>query len=461
MEPGLFQRRQKVTKGPLYSSGKLGRGDRLQRRSIQRFLRRYAHVNGFCVLWLLVLYYGERLYPRGVIGRCKWHNKFKSASRVALIADPQLVDDHTYPGRPRVLLSITKYIVDIYLRKNWVYIQKMLDPDANFFLGDLFDGGRGWARKEWLEEFVRFNGIFDRPPNKRTVMSLPGNHDIGYGDEVVPEALARFEAFFGPGSSDYTIGNYTIVLLDAISMANTKNPQIYGPPREYLESFDPKDQNQILLSHVPLYRPKGHDCGKHRESKKPLPYVHGHQYQTLLNPDISNQILQAVQPLAVFSGDDHDACHVEHEYYSKFGAKMEADEYTVKSISMAMGIERPGIQLLTLDNSVPGYQTSICLMPSPFYPILVYSFWLVVTVGCLGVWNMFPDLIPRRFRLRWLRIIGDSERMVYSLPVHRKSHASAYWYEEVNGVRQFAIECAIVAVLALSWFLYLVHSIFH
>lgn len=54
-------------------------------------------------------------------------------THIALIADPQLIDAHTYPGRNYVLERITESVVDYYLRRNWVNINGQLDPDANIF----------------------------------------------------------------------------------------------------------------------------------------------------------------------------------------------------------------------------------------------------------------------------------------------------------------------------------------
>ena len=61
------------------------------------------------------------------------------------IADPQLVDPHTYPGRPWPLSSFTERYTDLYMSRNFRLINAHLDPDSVIFLGDLFDGGREWA----------------------------------------------------------------------------------------------------------------------------------------------------------------------------------------------------------------------------------------------------------------------------------------------------------------------------
>ena len=60
-----------------------------------------------------------------------------------MIANPQIIDDYSY-GRTGILQKITEVYTDMYMRKNWINLQHIFDPDAVIFLGDLMDGGREW-----------------------------------------------------------------------------------------------------------------------------------------------------------------------------------------------------------------------------------------------------------------------------------------------------------------------------
>lgn len=388
------------------SAGKYGQDVDRIKKAILYHVNNMNYVHVLCLSWLLLIYYGERWYPYHAIKKCQWPSFGPDDARIALIADPQLVDANTYPGRNWFFEKITEYIVDVYLRRNWVYMNSILDPDTNFFLGDLFDGGREWGDKQWKKEFVRFTNIFTKPPYRRTVFSLPGNHDIGYGDTVVPHALERFQAYFGPTSSSIDIANHTFVLLDTISMLNTINSTIYDPPKQFMKSIaeEADAKRRILLTHVPLFRSLEDSCGRQRESQKDIPYVRGYQYQTLVDPEITNSILQSLEPMVVFSGDDHDACHVKHPFTNNVGRQAMSEEFTVKSFSMAMGISMPGIQLLTLDSqyspqsTTPSYKTSICLMPSPYYPFLLYGLFAVVTLVAVYAYDVRPRLLPSKLR---------------------------------------------------------------
>ena len=123
----------------------------------RRFSRRYPWIRRLTVattiltlLWIYALHWGERSVFGENIGACDW-KKWEEWPREAaphhlvFIADPQLVDPHTYPGRPWPLSTLTERYTDLYMARNFRLINAHLDPDSIVFLGDLFDGGREWA----------------------------------------------------------------------------------------------------------------------------------------------------------------------------------------------------------------------------------------------------------------------------------------------------------------------------
>ena len=121
-------------------------------------------------------------------------------------------------------------------------------------------------------------------------------------------------------------------MLDTASLSASIQ-SIQRPPMQFLNSLqtDTPTEARILLTHVPLYRPPGTSCGPLRESRQPIRHEHGYQFQNLLTPEISKTIVDIIRPLAVFSGDDHDYCNVQHNY-----GGMKFSEYTIKSFSWAM-----------------------------------------------------------------------------------------------------------------------------
>ncbi|KAK5120398.1 hypothetical protein LTR85_006337 [Meristemomyces frigidus] len=123
----------------------------------QRLTRRYPFLRRLSIatslltlIWLLVLHWGERTVFKAGIAACEWEHweqwpQEAVPHHLVFIADPQLVDPHTYPGRPWPLSSLTEIYTDMYMARNFRLINTLLDPDSIVFLGDLLDGGREWA----------------------------------------------------------------------------------------------------------------------------------------------------------------------------------------------------------------------------------------------------------------------------------------------------------------------------
>ncbi|SCW04128.1 LAFE_0H06546g1_1 [Lachancea fermentati] len=423
-------------------------------------------------LWLCVIQYYERSVIKRTMKRCAWEKweqwpEVTNLHRVALLADPQIMDAYSYPGRPWIVNYFTQKILDNYHNRNWRYMQYYLDPDSTFFLGDLFDGGREWDDDQWFDEYKRFHKIFPKKPNRLTVMSLPGNHDIGFGDNVVENSYKRFETYFGDTSSSWNVGNHTFVLLDTIALSDSVNSEVSSKPRTFLNNFEHTEHSypRILLTHVPLWRnPDLQKCGKERESTKPFPIMVGTQYQTVINNVISEEVLTTIKPDLIFSGDDHDYCSISHSYTVN-GVKKSANEITVKSCAMNMGISRPAIQLLSLHNPPSSsnsetYNTNICYLPDPFKPLKMYGILTVFTVGSL-LWMCF---YPKSFnRVIARRLPSKTTVDPALLPVSTKKFdtysqkdrkANTYIIQVTPGLRGFLVNGGSLLLAIFMMFIY-------
>ncbi|KAK8064756.1 hypothetical protein PG994_007394 [Apiospora phragmitis] len=208
--------------------------------------------------------------------------------RLVFVADPQIIDPKSYPGRPWPVNPLVMKITDNYMQRSYIQLQKVLQPDTVFFLGDLFDGGREWktARGDfsdpewasrhpaderkyvkqwnkwygqdyWLREYGRFGDIFykfwpaggyEPGPGQRgrkIISSLPGNHDLGFGAEVKVPVRQRFAAFFGESNRVDVVGNHTFVSVDTVSLsADTSSMKdkvdlspIHGPANQFLDGM--------------------------------------------------------------------------------------------------------------------------------------------------------------------------------------------------------------------------------
>ncbi|KAH6638310.1 hypothetical protein C7974DRAFT_462528 [Boeremia exigua] len=460
-----------------------------------RWKRVFSLANALVVVWWMAVYWGERAAFDSAVGSCNWDawedwEPGANPHRLVFVADPQLVDPHTYPGRPWPLNPLTIKYTDQYMRRAYSRIQTELYPDTVFFLGDLFDGGREWSTRTtkspekqyqrygdsyWLNEYRRFGSIFfahwgdggTRPragqPGRKLITSLPGNHDLGFAKGVQLGVRDRFHAYFGDGNRIDIVGNHSFVSIDSVSLGALGVPSphelkdIWGPTADFLATAQaqkrklvqrelrrqqglqpypgfphreiPTDQlahsplphadtdvadfPTVLLTHVPLYRPPGTPCGPLRERSPPSPPAPGetsppdpdppnaisvsggYQYQNVQTKDLSASLTSQIGHIsAAFSGDDHDYCEVVHRGYASAGGGIR--EITVKSISWAMGVRRPGFVAVSLWNPVDArgaplkgqgektLQTHLCLLPDQIGTFARYALLFALTLLLLA-----------------------------------------------------------------------------
>lgn len=472
--------------------------------------------NAMLLFWVLLVWWSEKGVFSSSLKVCDWGNwepwpSDANPHHVVLLADPQIVDPHTYTGRPWPLSTLTEKHTDNYLRRSYKSLQSRLTPDTIFFLGDLFDGGREWATlrddttdpawqtaqrtKEeaglvgywkknygedfWMKEYERFGSIFfglfnygnedaiPRPGQKgrKIIASLPGNHDLGFGAKIKIPVRDRFEAFFGEANRVDVFGNHTFVSVDSVSLSAgddksiVDNREVYAPVEEFLKDLParkrravaqelkaingeptdlkwshkvltdiknvkkadlekqhmvpegkdskPYDFPSILLTHVPLYRAPETDCGPLREKGKAIAVAKGYQYQNVLSASDSLRLLRTIGNVDhVFSGDDHDYCELVHDgsnsgFDGVDWAKDKVREITVKSMSWAMGVRRPGFVAVSLWNPVDNHgkpiggliengerktiATKLCLLPDQIGMLIRYGILAFLSIIVLFV----------------------------------------------------------------------------
>ncbi|KAJ6587057.1 Metallo-dependent phosphatase-like protein [Mycena vulgaris] len=377
------------------------------------FPRTRLIVNGLRLFWTVLAVWYEHAVFIYSVHKCQWPDSGISPtdssprpSHVLLVADPQILDHRSYPGRAPYLTFISQLLVDLNLRKSWRAALRTR-PDVVVFLGDMMDGGRFSMSDAEYEQYVRrFKSIFPLDPNIPRYF-IPGNHDTGLGisEQFSKKAAARYISHFGPLNNRITIANHTIILLDAPSLVEEdfqrsskgnsySNWQpVPGGPIELVQLFSKSETQDpvVLFTHIPLSRSDGASCGPNRERGTIRRGV-GFGYQNTLPNTASDFVLTSLQPSLVFSGDDHDYCEYMHSFNSG-GAPKQAREVTVKSLSMAMGIRRPGFQLLSLvpPHSMQGsssHADSLCLLPdqlgiylSTYIPFLVFSLLIILVAN--------------------------------------------------------------------------------
>ncbi|KAF8739631.1 Metallo-dependent phosphatase, partial [Rhizoctonia solani] len=323
-----------------------------------------------------------------------------------LIADPQVIDHRSYPGRPTWLKVLTQFIVDSNLRKSWK-AAKRLSPDIIIFLGDMMDGGRyRMLDDEYESYYARFNDIF-QTRNGTQKYYLVGNHDVGLGSNKAfsVKARQRYLSHFGQTNYQVPVANHSLVFIDAPGLVEEDYVRyeqdeafedwtgMPGGTIEYVNRLaqEANPRPRILFTHIPLSRSALATCGPLRE-RGSIQRGAGVGYQNLLGRHTSQFLLDNIKPLVVFSGDDHDYCEVRHPIGEDSGQTVR--EISVKSFSMAMGIRRPGFQLLSLvapDPSSPYRQTfadTPCHLPDQMHIYThVYAIFGFISILVLSYLN--------------------------------------------------------------------------
>ena len=325
----------------------------------------------------------------------------------------------------------------------------------NFWLGE-YERFRKIFFDPWLDSS---NKMRPGQRGRKMVVGLPGNHDLGFGDGVELPIRERFNTYFGDGNRVDIIGNHTFVSIDSVSLSawngnEDTNKEIWKPTMDFLDevenlvkraqvqdilntgdslkikAFEHRVLNDddiatnvskslktdvtalpsILLTHVPLFRAPDTPCGPLRERFPPsldttgepltkdarnaISISSGYQYQNVLTSDISRLITNKIKRVYfAFSGDDHDYCEIIHTDYSTVYDIIH--EITVKSVSWAMGVRKPGFVMLSLYNPLnlpekisqgerseitSTLQSNLCLLPDQLGIFIYYGLMFVLTL---------------------------------------------------------------------------------
>ncbi|KAI0344736.1 hypothetical protein BDW22DRAFT_1326613 [Trametopsis cervina] len=357
-------------------------------------------VHALRLVWVLVIVWYELLVFRYQVSQCDWPevtldeqmvaDSVRNTAHVLLIADPQVLDHRSYPDRPPWLMWLSQRIVDSNMRKSW-WATKKLQPDVIMFLGDMMDGGRfAMSDAEYEAYLSRTKDIF-ATDGSVPVYYIPGNHDVGIGvsDEWSEVARVRWLSHFGPLQQRVEISNHTFVLVDAPGLveeerqrsidslplpiwASTRPNGAIAFAHQSMEVARSQGQPTVLLTHIPLTRARGTSCGPLREQGT-IRDGHGYGYENTLDYEVSRLLLDVLRPSIIFSGDDHDYCEIHHALSASddvsLSKQRSVKEVSVKSFSIAMGVRRPGFQLLSLvppslaSPSGPPLSDTPCFLP--------------------------------------------------------------------------------------------------
>jgi calcineurin-like phosphoesterase family protein len=250
--------------------------------AIAKSLKYLASNNPFVLIWILNFIICEIIITDYYLFHCTFPQISQSSQiNIILIADPQLTDQYSYKQHG-LLLKLTEFYSDIYMKRNFKKIITRLDPEVIIFVGDLMDGGREWEQDQFNEELQRFKKIFTYNYDRIISLGVAGNHDIGFGKAIVKSAHERYIKTFGDVNSVSCIGDHCFFAIDTIALSGNHKDQSFIKAQKFLDDlldFKHDFTKRILLTHVPLYRPENAECGSRRVFP-PITNRAGYQYQS-------------------------------------------------------------------------------------------------------------------------------------------------------------------------------------
>lgn len=280
--------------------------------------------------------------------------------------------DYIHPDDPSLTIrglfkALDLWGNDLYLAHVYRSTRLTLDPTHTVVLGDLISsqwisdeefqrrGDRFWRifkggeKVTWEDVDQTGDNIGSEGNWKRKVITLPGNHDIGYAGDMTRTRIERFEAVYGPvnyavnftlnpeedGGEDWaaTPPTLRIVVLNSLAMdAPLLDPSLQQDSLSLIyeteESNTPSlRQSTLLLTHLPLYKPEGICTDGPYFTWFEEIYGGGIQEQNHLSQPASEFVLarlfglpssggseaeRAKQRGAILTGHDHEGCDVRH-----------------------------------------------------------------------------------------------------------------------------------------------------
>jgi len=148
----------------------------------------------------------------------------------------------------------------------------------------------------------------------------------------------------------------------------------------------------------------------------------------------SHRIIMKVEPIHIFSGDDHDQCEYTHEEG--------VVEHTVGTFSWMQGMSTPSFGMVTLFHEEKTMSVKICFTPNQLRLYLWYLILLVISIFVLQR-NSKQILMP--------------EYRTHAYPKDRRS--VQYWIQKVTQTALYVgRRLVIIASVALPLFLLIIFT---
>lgn len=304
-----------------------------------------------------------------------WHfawvpSRPSGAFRLLLVGDPQIEglggSSHNYRNG---------LFNDWYLRFVIWRSVAVLQPTHVVVLGDIFSSQHLWD-DEFHARAARYwwsmSGAHHLP-----VYNLSGNHDIGYGAELSRSAVRRWEQSMGPINGAVRLDDHhMLVWTCGVAMDGAIDEDIAKETWEHIDKWSVKQGTRrdkvVYATHVPLYKPAGSCVG----DTPMIQRMGGNEHappieQTLVSEKKTKEVLDALSPVAIVSGHDHEGCDYQHA--------PNVWEHTVRAVQAGMWGCTAVLQ--PLDDESSYYFKTICLMHNTPFIVswITLLVWTIIT----------------------------------------------------------------------------------
>lgn len=335
----------------------------------------------------IAIFYCEFLLYYAVLWQCKYPSAEAQSSttlRAMILADTHLLG-------PRNGHWFDKLRREWQMHRSFQTAITYFQPEAVFFLGDLFDEGQ-WSSDQQFQQYVeRFNSLFYVDKTKTKIYVMAGNHDIGFHYVITPYLNKRFKDTFKTKSvKTVVIKGIPFVIINSMAfegdecfLCRTVATSLKNVGEKLQEACVKRSSKvnvdidcdnlpkPILLSHFPLYRQSDSHCNQTDSAPPSEKEEKFRESWDCISRDSSQLLLEEVKPRLILSGHTHHGCLTVHN---------DVPEWTVPSFSWR-NKKNPSFLLAKFSqNSV---DIEKCHMPDENSLYFIYVFFTTIMILAL------------------------------------------------------------------------------